>query len=845
MSIPDLGQMALWVALVLGAAATAAAALELRGRVTPAWPRRLFVAAAAAVVAGFATLTYLFLTSDLSTATVFFYSRTDLDWPWKLAGVWAGRQGSLLLWATLLAVVAAAVAWLDGRRVGLDAAESRGRGWTRLFLGIALTLFLAAVAGQGTFSATTPALLSGRPLGNGLNPTLRSGFILIHPPLMFLAYSLATVPAAAVLGHLASGTNRWSAIALGPSRLCWLVFTTAIGLGALWAYTTLGFGGYWAWDPVEVANLLPWLALTLYLHAQLRHKAAGSYAAAGPLLGVLPLLLTLFSTVSTRSGLWVSVHAFTDPTDAFQPDGAQRLLDILGVEPSLRFPSALLVALLLVFLAFWCHRLAVESGRLRRIAPAIVAFLAALAAWAALDLPSFLSALFQAAHDLSGGNTGYGLLALTFALFLLGAAPSLVGTQPESRRPRGNAAFAAYSIVALSLALLVLTLFHVEAVNGWSSALYEARFPLLALPVTLGLLVFQAHAQLGQRGLWLAAATALAALAAWQVAGLLWLLLLPALVLVAVSLARTRLALGRGMGGALLLLAALADVLFWANPPSLLGVAWPLQLVFLLASAVALVLAARAAAGGPVAPAALLAGILGGFLVAPLLAAAGFWRLRKQKREAPRTVQLRVTQAGLHAVHLAMALILAGYATSTYARDEVRTTLSDSGVDVGAFHLEMEPTLIVGASGGPVVELRPQFTWLSGTSTGSLTGLLDWEAPLQTHLPRPAIARTWTSDLYLDVEAVHIAGGGPCAPDHPDGYWLRAYQAQVPSRACSGATLDQVQVRAVALPGLALLWGGLVVGIVALAARMGAERRPPAQAAGQAATVEGPGSVVQ
>ncbi|HEX2066958.1 MAG TPA: cytochrome c biogenesis protein CcsA, partial [Candidatus Thermoplasmatota archaeon] len=314
-----------WLALAASALALGATTASLlRPRPLDRAAARLWALAALLALAAFAWLAGRFLAADLSVSYVFFYTRADLAWPWRLAGTWAGREGSLLLWGVALAATAAALAWRHSRHPAQDAAVERARRWTRWFLGLFSAAFLLAVALQDTFAPTSPGLLAGRPLGNGLNPTLKSPFILVHPPLMFAAYALATVPAAAVLGHTASGGDRWSHVALAPSRLCWLLYTLAIGLGALWAYVTLGFGGYWAWDPVEVANLLPWLALTLYLHAQLHHLRHGSYRALGPLLGVLPFLLTLFSTISTRSGLWVSVHAFTDPTDTFDPDPAGR-----------------------------------------------------------------------------------------------------------------------------------------------------------------------------------------------------------------------------------------------------------------------------------------------------------------------------------------------------------------------------------------------------------------------------------------------------------------------------------------------------------------------------------------
>ena len=52
-------------------------------------------------------------------------------------------------------------------------------------------------------------------------------------------------------------------------RAGWLLATTGLGLGGLWAYYVLNFGGFWAWDPVETANLIAWFPLTLLLHTLL------------------------------------------------------------------------------------------------------------------------------------------------------------------------------------------------------------------------------------------------------------------------------------------------------------------------------------------------------------------------------------------------------------------------------------------------------------------------------------------------------------------------------------------------------------------------------------------------
>jgi hypothetical protein len=253
------------------------------------------------------------------------------------------------------------------------------------------------------------------------------------------------------------------------------------------------------------------------------------------------------------------------------------------------------------------------------------------------------------------------------------------------------------------------------------------------------------------------------------------------------------------------------------------------QVLFLLASAAATLWTVRAVAanGSPAGPA-LASALLLGYGVAPALALGGWLLLRREAHGPAKraVVRARLQQAGLHAVHLAVALVLVGYATSTYAKAETRGQLgTGETLAVGGFQLTYHDSATSGPAGAGADAIRPAFTWSSASASGRLAGILDWEEQVGAHLPRPAIARTWTSDLYVEVEAVHVAAGGPCAPDHPDGYWIQAYQGQVPSRVCTGAAIDAVKVRAVGLPGLAVLWGGAAVGVLALVLRMGVARK--------------------
>ncbi len=838
MSLPDALVALAFAASLLGLAVEARALRSRRS--APFWGLAFALASAALAAGAFLYLLSRFIVGDLSYENVFLYTRTDLDLRWRIAGSWTGMEGSLLLWAAALAVVAAALAWRHRSLAG-DDAEERARSWTRLFLLAILAAFLGAAWRQGTFDSTPAFFLEGRPLGNGLNPTLRSPFILIHPPLMFVAYALATVPAAAALGHLASGTDRWSWVSLTWARLDWLLYTFAIGLGGMWAYYTLGFGGYWAWDPVEVANLLPWLALTLYLHAQLHHRKYGDYRNVGPFLGLLPFLLTVFSTLSTRSGLWVSVHAFTDPTNSFTPDAAMRALRILDAQPGLSFYLGLFVATFVAGLGLWAWRLSSENAILRRWGAAVAVLFLAFAGYAAAAPASALSAVFAAADGASGGRVGLGLLGVVFAAGVSAAAPALLapdaGTRRSLRVDLRSLAF--YSILVIGISLLVFFLFHMSAVDGWDTRFYVARIPWVAAPAALGLLVLQGHGIYGRRrSLWLAGG----ALAAAILAAILWpaerggafLLVLSAALLV-VSLDRVR-RVGAPpkaprsvlRADTLLWLAALLDVAFWLNPPSRIGlgvwslhVAWPIQVPMGAIALYVLWQSHRILAGAaPRRPdhIHLLAGLLGAYFVAPLLAATAWLLRRRTLGPAPldAKAKARLRQVALYGLHLAVALALVGYAASTHFQSEATVDIPlGATVAAAGTQLAFEGARLDSEPGTPfAAAIEPRFS----TPDGKVAGHLGWEDQVGAHFPLPATLRTWDRDLYVQVESVTLAPGA--CPE--SGGTVEAYQAS--GRVCLTDTVESVRLTAKTLPGISLVWAALALFVSYMALLLAMDR---------------------
>ena len=106
----------------------------------------------------------------------------------------------------------------------------------------------------------------------------------------------------------------WSATVRRGLLVPWVLLGVGMVAGAHWAYVELGWGGYWAWDPVENTALLPWLAVTVALHAARgrREPRPPASRVAVAALVCLPFVLALVGSLLTRSGATSSVHAFAE-----------------------------------------------------------------------------------------------------------------------------------------------------------------------------------------------------------------------------------------------------------------------------------------------------------------------------------------------------------------------------------------------------------------------------------------------------------------------------------------------------------------------------------------------------
>jgi cytochrome c-type biogenesis protein CcmF len=278
-------------------------------------------------VFGFTTLAIVllataFLSENWSLQYVVFNHPTITGpwaWVYRLSGVWAGREGSLLFWEWVLSIYGAFIA---GKFLKSDSRlGATGLGivnFVQLFFLAALFIeknnpFILTPTGY--VDPTTGALL----VSNAMNPLLQTWAMVLHPPTLFIGYAGLTVPFAFGLAALITGdtSKNWVVLSDRITVFSWLLLGVGIGLGSVWAYYELAFGGYWAWDPVENASLLPWLTGVGLVHSMTVYRRRDGYKAWALMMAAVTFLFVLLGTFITRSGIVQSVHAFEEDPLSF------------------------------------------------------------------------------------------------------------------------------------------------------------------------------------------------------------------------------------------------------------------------------------------------------------------------------------------------------------------------------------------------------------------------------------------------------------------------------------------------------------------------------------------------
>ncbi|NOV21962.1 heme lyase CcmF/NrfE family subunit [Cupriavidus necator] len=450
--IAELGHFTLIVALLVALVqAVVPLAGAARGRL--AWMALARPAARVQcllVALSFAALTWSFISNDFSVRYVAANANSALPLAYRIAAVWGGHEGSMLLWTLMLGLWSLAVS-VYSRQLPL-AAVAR----VLAVMGAISAGFLAFLLfASNPFVRLLPPAMEGR----DLNPLLQDPGMVFHPPLLYMGYvgfsvTFAFAVAALLAGRVDAAWARWSR----PwTTVAWAFLTLGIMLGSAWAYYELGWGGWWFWDPVENASFMPWLAGTALMHSLAVTEKRGAFRAWTVLLAIFTFSLSLLGTFLVRSGVLTSVHAF-----AVDPKRGIFILALLG----------LVTGLALALYAWRAPRLA------RRVAFAAVSRESMLLANNVLLAVAAATVLLGTLYPLLVDVLGLGKISVGPAYFeqvfvpLMAPAVLLMGAAPLARWRHGSLPdmarrlrWAALASAAIGLGLL-LVLRNASALSG-------------------------------------------------------------------------------------------------------------------------------------------------------------------------------------------------------------------------------------------------------------------------------------------------------------------------------------------------------------------------------------------
>jgi len=236
------------------------------------------------------------LSMDFSLAYVAETTSLSTPWPYRLAALWGGMDGSILFYTTLSLTLSAAA--LE-KRIAVRVAAAVGLGL------LLITIFFA-----NPFTVLAVPAVDGL----GLLAILQHPAMIYHPPILYLGLTTLVVPFALTVAMAIRRGDRvvWM---LGTRRwlyLSWTLLTLGMAAGANWAYVELGWGGYWAWDPVENTALMPWIATTVFLHTSRIEDMTGRMRRWNVMFAALPFALSVLGVYLTRSGATGSIHSFAE-----------------------------------------------------------------------------------------------------------------------------------------------------------------------------------------------------------------------------------------------------------------------------------------------------------------------------------------------------------------------------------------------------------------------------------------------------------------------------------------------------------------------------------------------------
>lgn len=287
--------------------------------------RHLFSLHFFSILGVFGILVYITLNHYFEYNHVWRHSAKDLSFGFLLSSIWAGQEGSFLLWIFFQGLIGIFLMYRtrDWEMPVMTVVSISQLFLTSTILGVHILglkignnpfmLLREAPENVGSSFFSDPNYLQYITDGAGLNPLLLNVWMKAHPPVIFLGFASVIVPFAyAVAALWKKNYAEWLKPVIPWLSFATLILGAGILMGGAWAYQDLTFGGFWSWDPVENSSLVPWIILVASLHLVMISKINKQYLFPAFLLTILAYVFVLYSTFLTKSGLLsnTSAHAF-------------------------------------------------------------------------------------------------------------------------------------------------------------------------------------------------------------------------------------------------------------------------------------------------------------------------------------------------------------------------------------------------------------------------------------------------------------------------------------------------------------------------------------------------------
>ncbi len=389
------------------------------------WVQRAIYGFAASMIAANLVMINALLQHDFSVTYVAHVGSRSTPTIFTIVSLWSALEGSILFWGAIMGGYLAVFT--------LVYRKEHGR-YMQLSLGVmaaVATFFAFLIAGPANPWVPIPNPAADGP---GPNALLQNHVLMIiHPPMLYLGYVGMVVPFGIAAGALLRGElgDAWMVPLRKWTLVPWMFLSIGIILGSWWAYAVLGWGGYWAWDPVENASFMPWLTATAFMHSTMvleRKKSLKLWTLA---LALGSFVLTIIGTFMTRSGVFNSVHSFT------QSD----------IGPTFLVFIAVLLVFSVVLLSVRGHLLVAES-HLETVVSREGSMLLNNLVFAALTFVVLLGTVYPLATEalfhkkITVGEPYFNQMALPLSLvmlFLMGVGPMLPWGAPDGKVLRSQA----------------------------------------------------------------------------------------------------------------------------------------------------------------------------------------------------------------------------------------------------------------------------------------------------------------------------------------------------------------------------------------------------------------------